>query len=212
MKDFSVLSASSNWLWISPFQAISINLKFIKILQRFYNHFLYTVITFSVIWYCLKLSALTYHWIIPFYCAFRYKNIFLYQYCLYFYILYLIFFNSIRHYNASFVSIYFYLLQVFFLLIFLLLDISFTSLQIISAFLYRKFVALFSSHWFCNILPLFSTLMCVLVTQLCPTLCEPMDCISFMCLLDILPLVKVCKAAYIKVYNRNQFEKKKNNM
>ena len=51
--------------------------------------------------------------------------------------------------------------------------------------------------------------MCVLVAQLCPTLCEPMDCVSFMCLSNILPLVKVCKAAYIKVYNRNQFEGKK---
>ena len=115
-----------------------VNLKLIKMFQRFYNYFLYTLITFSVIW-CLKLSALTYHWIIPFYWAFRYKNIFLYQYYLHFYTLYLI--NSIKHYNASFVSIYFYLLQVFFLLIFFLLDILFTSLQIMSAFLYSKLVA-----------------------------------------------------------------------
>ena len=100
------------------------------------------MIAFSVIWYCLKLSALTYHWIIPSYCAFRYKNIFLYQYYLHFYTLYLIFINSIKHYNASFVSIYFYLLQVLLLLIFFLLDISFTSLQIMSAFLYTKLVSL----------------------------------------------------------------------
>ena len=59
------------------FKQISVNLKLIKMFQRFYNYFLYTLITFSVIW-CLKLSALTYHWIIPFYWAFRYKKIFLY--------------------------------------------------------------------------------------------------------------------------------------